>query len=196
MQRYVEQLLEDIAAAKANLPVFFDDYDEEDYYMLPAHLEAEEAPYQKLKDWLQLEPIIFPPADRLSTLQIMKILDGLVSLMKHFNYILNFPSSVPPALRYSVFIKELDKNTPYLTYNYWQIDFCNYESMTCPFGTSFCTCKQYESLYDKANEEDENISEQDFQDAKELLDVTDFLFFDDDLDFEMDDDDYDDDFPF
>ncbi len=155
MDKYINYLLADIAAASANVPAFaLSELDEEEDFI---SLEEEEqlAPRQKLSDRLKLRPEWFPPADRLTEEHQDRVVDALLICLHSFNFVANFPDGLPTRERYQVLTDYLQQEVPILTYNSWQIDFCDYNPKTCPFGGQYCQCQMYERWLGRLQEDDE-----------------------------------------
>jgi hypothetical protein len=158
MDKYINYLLADIAAATTSLPVHalsFDD--EEDVPFITADEEAKVAPRELLTDIVGLKSEWFPPVDRLSETQIQQVTEALVDCLDAHSFIVNFPAGLPAPVRYRILLAELKKDVPVLQYNIWQLDFCNYQPKGCPFGDAFCQCRIYERWLDqlKSNVPDE-----------------------------------------
>lgn len=211
MQRYVDYLLEDIDNAKENVPVFYQN-DDHEMLLLPPQEERATAPEKPLKDWLQLEPVIFPPVKKLNQQQIRAIMLALEDLLLAFNYIIYFPSGTSIEKKYEVLMGHFNQVTPLLTYNFWQIDFCDNTEKGCPFGLESCQCHIAQKMMENLLQDDgtealdlegflEQIEEINFntdetiylgdnylndQEIELLLDEE-FFFTDDDFDFDMDD---------
>lgn len=150
MDKYINYLLADIAAATTSLPVHalsFDD--EEDVPFITADEEAKVAPRELLTDIVGLKPEWFPPVDRLSETQIQQVTEALVDCLDAHSFIVNFPAGLPAPARYRILLAELKKDVPVLQYNIWQLDFCNYQPKDCPFGDAFCQCQIYERWLDQ-----------------------------------------------
>lgn len=151
MDKYINYLLADIAAATVNLPVHvlsFDD-DEEDLPFITAEEEAKTAPRKVLADIAGIKPEWFPPVERLSETQIQQVVEALADCLDAHSFIVNFPAGLPAPIRYRVLLAELRKDVPILQYNIWQLDFCEYEPKGCPFGEAFCQCQVYERWLDQ-----------------------------------------------
>lgn len=157
MDKYINYLLADIAAATASLPVHVMSFEEEEEIpFITADEEAKGAPRELLGDLTGLKPEWFPPADRLSESQIQLLAEALADCLDAHSFIVNFPAGLPAPVRYQVLLAELKKEVPVLQYNIWQLDFCEYEPRRCPFGEAFCQCQIYERWLDqlKSNDSD------------------------------------------
>ena len=144
MEKYLNYLLTDIAAAAANVPVSAVEDSEEGPSFIPLDEEEKMARREILGEWIGLRQELFPPVSRLSDKQVARLLEAMDQCLDAYNFIPHFPSGLPLRKRYDVLVAQLGKEVPILVHNAWQIDFCEYEPRTCPFGESFCQCKVYE----------------------------------------------------
>ena len=189
MEKYLNYLLTDIAAAATNVPVLtFEDTDEGPSF-IPLEEEEKMARREILGEWIGLRQEWFPPSGRLSDEQVIRLLEAMNRCLDVYNFIPHFPAGLPSRKRYEVMVAQLSKEVPILIHNAWQIDFCEYEPRTCPFGESFCQCKVYEQWLTHL-EEDEPQEEDDSGTAK----LPGFFFTDEDEG--SDEEDFDDDFFF
>lgn len=156
MDKYINYLLADIAAATAEVPVYAlsgFDHEEEDFLTLEE--EVETAPRRQLATHLGIKVEWFPPVERLSEPQMQRVLTALMDATISANFIINFPEELPISLRYKVMRDQLAKEVPILTQNTWQIDFCDYEPKTCVFGSEYCQCQLYERWLNRLQENEE-----------------------------------------
>ena len=151
MDKYINYLLADIVAATtANLPaqvLYFDD--EEDIPFITADEEAKTAAREVLSSVIGIKQEWFPPAERLSEVQMQQLSEAISDCLDAHSFIVNFPAGLPAPIRYQVLLLELKKEVPVLQYNVWQLDFCEYEPKGCPFGAAFCQCQIYERWLDQ-----------------------------------------------
>ena len=143
MQRYIEQLIEDIQNAKKRpRPPKME---------LPPELEfvrgAEEYLHGELFEigkLFGLEKKQFPPAEKLNTKQIQFLNKEITELWKDFNFIPDFPEGLPEKNKYNLFIDYLEHKTTYSSVGYLHFEFCTYDPESCPFPEEFCRCKDFE----------------------------------------------------
>ena len=149
MQNYVNQLLTDMAAAQKNLPT------EVDYALLyPDHpavayglthiAEYEMSPRHSMDDLLGIKAEQLPPDDKLSDEQVVQLNDGIVALWEAFNISPDLPNEVPPRLIYEA-LKNYwaTKTVQYVSEGRIHIEFCDYEPDECPWGSDYCSCKEF-----------------------------------------------------
>lgn len=186
MEKYLNYLLADIAAATANVPVLTFEDSEEGPSFIPIDEEEKMARRERLGDWMGLRQEWFPPAGRLRDDQMSRLLEAMNQCLDAYNFIPHYPTGLPLRKRYEVLVTQLGKEVPILVHNPWQIDFCDYEPRTCPFGESFCQCKVYEQWLSR---EEEPLDEDAIEELMEDPHMPGFFYDDEEEeDFEEDED--------
>ena len=192
MEKYLNYLLTDIAAAAANVPILTYEGSDEGPSFIPLDEEERMARREILGDWIGLRQELFPPANRLSDEQIARLLEAVSQCLDVYNFIPHFPAGFPARRRYEVLVAQLGKEVPILMHNAWQIDFCDYEPRSCPFGESFCQCKVYEQWLTHLDE-DGSLDEDAMQSRAEKTGLPDFFFDSEEEEFDEDEYDFDED---
>lgn len=137
MQRYLRQLLEDIAAARRQ---------EDIPPPPPASLFADAERYLReetgpaLGQHCGLKAEGFPPAERLAEAQQLAVVEALRETYASYAVDLDLPEGLPPALRYRFYVKALDEPCFIGDGGLATIHFCEGEPEACPFGWQYCTC--------------------------------------------------------
>ena len=153
MQKYVEQLIDDMQIAqKRPRPLKME---------LPSELEfvrgAEEYLHGDLYEMgnlFGLEKIQFPLAYKLNPKQINLLVLEFEKLWYAFNFIPDFPDGLSDAIKYKLLVDYLDHSTSFLSEGHNHIEFCTYDPESCPLPSEFCECKNYED-----DDEDINLSD-------------------------------------
>ncbi len=159
MQRYIEQLIEDILEAKKTPrpPKMF----------LPQELEMFRGPEEYLhgKQYeigklFGLEKKQFPPIEKLNERQIKLLVKEIIKLWEVFNFIPDFPEGLPEKIKYNILVEYLEHKTTYVSEGNNHFEFCTYDPESCPFPEEFCTCKDFEIDDDDMDmtDNDENSS--------------------------------------
>ncbi len=149
MQKYIRQLTADIQAA-ARLEAYeptpkLQITSIEDHFAeVEAWLEAE-LPQERIGEILGLEAIQFPPADRLNRNQLRKICEAFEQTMQSYNISFDFPKRLPWKIRYQLLVSKLEESVMICDDGFVTVEFCEYDPSVCPFGSRYCTCKQYEA---------------------------------------------------
>jgi hypothetical protein len=92
MQKYINQLIEDIQYAKANIQkpwiVLKEGYEFDEW--LSEEEDKKQAPIRNVEDWSGIKKEQLPPEDRLSDEQVEALFKALDKLLSEFNVILWF----------------------------------------------------------------------------------------------------------
>lgn len=157
MQKYLNQLIEDMHLAATRVPLskipegtFDADYME----------ELEEMEDEPMSFWFGLEKEQFPSSDRLTTYQLELMAGELEKLWTAFSFEPDFPERLPAKRRYELMRDYLEHKCTYWPGGWiHHFEFCNYEPENCPFGNEFCRCKDFE--YDDSLDTDISVSSSD-----------------------------------
>ncbi len=182
MQRYVEQLIEDIhiARSKVRPPLdVWDDVDTNDDGEIEDMAFVEKYIYGTSKPIEQITRIKYeqlPPDDKLSAEQKAMLAKELLELLLHYNFVPDFPETFPLNRRYS-FLRKIwtDKHVE-LSFGQTHIEFCDYDESECPFVGYCATCEEVkaqfkydEEIERKAREEGRLIDDDDDDDDDDVL---------------------------
>jgi hypothetical protein len=165
MQSYINQLLEDIAdAQRIDEPYSITEKEksqsiEEHFIEIERWLEGEE-PDHTFSYYCGLQKEQFPPAEKLTELQLKQINNAFRHLLFSWNLDANIPKEVPSAKTYSMLISLLDNKTDIVNSGFMTFEFCQYDPASCPFE-QYCSCKEFEN--DSENDMDNfNLKNEDF----------------------------------
>ncbi len=159
MQAYIDQLLGDIA--KAQRPEQ-EEPQEEKLFSIEQHFEeverwlAADGPGHTFSYYCGLKAEQFPPEERLTDEQLLIVWEAYQHLLFSFNLSADIPKSVPLRKAYPLLISTLNKEVEMVTAGFITIEFCNYDSPSCPFG-EYCACKEYLEKYDEKNIDSSNV---------------------------------------
>ncbi len=139
MEKYIDQLIGDFKSSADSVKGLMED---KVYPDTPEALEAEvdQALFMILDEYLNIQPIQFPPVNQLSTEQIRKVVEAFTNLLKAYGLLIYFPPRVHQSLKYQTIIELLSREVPILTTYYWHVATCKFEPIRCPFGREYCTC--------------------------------------------------------
>jgi len=149
MNRYVEQLIEDLINAEASQieirshldilgesEMFENEEDEEGF--------SECDKTAPLSEIIGFKKEIFPPEEKLSDDQVESIYIHLLYVLDNYNFFLDFPDRVDTRLKYTLLLSIFDEETTCSNAFVTNLEFCDYDYDTCPFGIELCQCKIYE----------------------------------------------------
>ena len=149
MQKYINQLVADLKAAKNNIPekpnvrVLYPDHPALDYG-LDYIAEWECAPEGSMNNLFGINAVVFPDAAKLSAEQMEELSYTILELWAAFNFAAEFPDEVPVHLVYTELVKKWrESSVQYTSSGTWHLEFCHYEPSECPWGMEYCTCKEF-----------------------------------------------------
>lgn len=162
MQRYIQQLLEDIHQATWNIKPphdlweYADPDDEvelEDMSYVEKYLYGDE---EGISTITGIDSAMLPPAQKLTVEQQVLLATELENLLQLFHFYLDFPQNYPRHLRYPFIRNFWNEKHVALSFGENHIEFCDYEEDNCPFPGYCTTCKEIQ----KQMEYDERIQNQ------------------------------------
>ena len=149
MQKYVNQLIADLKAAKNNIPekpnvrVLYPDHPALEYG-LDYIAEWECAPAVSMNDLFGIDAVVFPDAAKLSVEEMEALTDAILELWGAFNFAADFPDEVPIHLAYTALVKKWREGmVHYASEGVGHLEFCDYEPSRCPWGMEHCSCKEF-----------------------------------------------------
>lgn len=180
MNRYIEQLIEDIRKAAELAP-------EPDYTATdPDEDEALEQHFADVERYISGETDgtlatitgivteILPQPEKLTPAQLNRLVNELVTMLNKWNYYPEFPDNLPDDLKYLALLGIWDEEHPYTESGMIHLDFCNYDPENCPF-TGYCTVCEEVANDDMAEIESLDTDEDDGDFLDDLDDVRDLL---------------------
>ncbi len=148
MQKYINQLLEDIRAASWNTRPPHEVWDDAD----PDYdVELEDISYVEKYMYGKKEPIseitgidvmVLPPPEQLTDDQQSLLAEELEKLLLNYSFVLDFPEAFPLHMRYSFIWDFWSESHVALSFGTNHIEFCDYEEDQCPFPGYCNTCKE------------------------------------------------------
>ncbi len=175
MERYIQQLIDDIHKATWNLNPPHklweesnanpdDELELEDMSYIEQYVEGEEQPISQITGIDQEQ---LPPEERLTTEQQALLATELETLLQNFHFVLDFPETFPAYRRYP-FIRDFwnEEHVP-LSFGESHIEFCEYDVENCPFPDFCATCREFA---DQMKYDEEHGGSADFD-----IDVADLL---------------------
>lgn len=113
------------------------------------HLLEIEKYFQKenlksISEIIGLELIQFPPSEKLEIYQMKALNKSLIKLLGSWCIEVDMPKTLPASKKYSLLLSVFDKRVPILNSGIIQIEMCDYNIRSCPFGEQFCHCKEWD----------------------------------------------------
>ena len=155
MQRYIEQLIEDLDRAAENPP-------DPEYIEVPPHLDnnpdiAELAlvPFKPISEWTGIGSEVFPVVIDLSWEEWKKVNEAILRVFESLHIeLVDAPEDLPPEMLYEVLTTNWDYPVQYLPLSGMDLELCTGDPMTCPYG-DLCDC--YEEQDFSADEPPANM---------------------------------------
>lgn len=155
MQRYVQQLLEDIDHAGENVEWPYQDGHDGIADWIPDEEEEKTAPRRPLEEWTGIKKIQLPPDDRLDDEQIHRLLEALKDMLKAYNCHFVLQIEVPERIQYRTIRENFDQEAIVKTRNMGFFQLCRPGTIhgQCALG-EYCHCRFYEEFFDGFVDED------------------------------------------
>ena len=166
MERYIEQLIEDIHISRSQVRPPSDVWNDADVND-PGETEdmayAEEFIYGTAEPLEQITRIgqeQLPREDQLTPEQKSRLAKELLLLLLHYNFVPDFPKTFPLDKQYA-FIRGIWKNK-YVELSFGQshIEFCSYEEEDCPFPGYCTTCEEIKAQMEHDEEVERKAREE------------------------------------
>ena len=158
MQKYVNQLLQDIQQItlereKILQEEILKEKSEEDFmdYLKEVDQFITETPIHNMYYHFGIEKIVFPPAEKLTDLQIESLISALKDIWSVHRFECSYPEEVPVRIIYPLFLETMDEPIFIHTYGVSHFDFCNSYPPDCPYK-EHCTCQE---IWDELENEDD-----------------------------------------
>lgn len=146
MQQYIKQLIEDLQAAHKLSPIAKQKEPETQKEIIAELEEIDrlltEEPEKPMHNIFGIDPIMFPPIEKLQKKQAHQLVDEILELWAAFNIEAVYPKKFPKEQLYPLFVKKFKEPFIFFPMGITGIEFCDYESENCPFG-EYCTCKDF-----------------------------------------------------
>lgn len=160
MERYITQLIEDLQAkykpdSKAK-PFSWEEDDDSDALFGEVERYLSGGHEQRIGDVLDLIPEQFPPVDQLSAEHLSHLVPAYQHLLFTWNICTDIPENLPLPAAYPLLVSTLDQEVYLAEDGFVTIEFCNYDSQTCPFA-EVCRCdEKYEAMKNFIRPEDDD----------------------------------------
>ncbi len=149
MEKYVNQLIEELEKLKANKPdkpnvnILYPDHPALDYG-LDYIAEWECAPMVPMAELMGFGQENLPIVDRLTESQALAINEKILDVWLVFNFYADFPDGLPELTKYKIIRKRWGEDVQYISEGMCHFEFCDYNPESCPFGIEYCSCKDIE----------------------------------------------------
>ena len=149
MEKYVTQLLDDIAYATDNVSWPFIRKESYDIWEVPMPDEEERnAPLRDLETWTGLRKEQFPPPEMLTDEQLTMLLEALKKMLIAYNWSLVLQIEVPERIQYATIRDMFNQTAKILQWQDGFFEVCRpgTEHGKCALG-EYCQCAFYAELF-------------------------------------------------
>lgn len=121
-----------------------DEIDIEDLNIIEQNEQFVNGEEKKIEDIVGIPKNMLPPVEELSDEEVDLLVPAMVSLWSVFHFAPVYTDVIPPRLKYTLLREKWDYETTHVTCGTIHIEFCDYQTEHCPFGSNFCSCKEFE----------------------------------------------------
>ncbi len=155
MKKYIDQLLEDINYAAANVSLPFIDKDVELFDFISDEEEDKTAPDRNLQEWTGINAEMLPPAVMLDEKQISQLLDALKKMLDAYNWSFVLQTQVPGNIQYDTIRYNFNQQAKIKQWHPGFFSMCKDGTPynACILG-QYCQCAFYADLFSNLIDEE------------------------------------------
>lgn len=155
MEKYLQQLLQDIAYATQNVASPYADTPTNIWDWISDEEEDKIAPRIQLEEWTGIQQSQLPPTELLTDEQIHVLYAALEKMLSEYNYSIIFHFSIPNRIAYQVLQTNFSQEAIQKRWHYGFFEICKAKKShpDCLLGKS-CHCAYFEELHANFIEED------------------------------------------
>ena len=148
MQKYIDQLLADIAYATGNVSLPFVEKQLGLHDWISDEEENKIAPVRNLEEWTGIRQEMLPPAAMLSDVQLHQLLEALKKMLDEYNWSFVLQTQVPEKIQYAAIQKNFDQQAKIKRWHMGFFETCKpgTEYGKCALG-KYCQCAFYAELF-------------------------------------------------
>jgi hypothetical protein len=168
MERYLQQLLSDIASASKNVSWPYAEKEIDIWSWVSPEEEDQIAPVRELEEWTGIKKEMLPPVEKLSQEQVHELLEALKKMLDAYNCIFVMQIEVPERVQYACIRDNFDQH---VKVKQWHMGFFEYckpgtEHGKCALG-QYCHCAFFAELFRDMVDEEFSPEEE----RKRMLDI-------------------------
>ncbi|MFZ1370385.1 MAG: hypothetical protein WAR78_08380 [Ferruginibacter sp.] len=148
MQKYIDQLLEDIAYATQNISLPFTGSESSLSDWVTAEDEEKLAPTRNLETWTGITTYMLPPEKMLEDAQVIQLLDALIKLLDTCNCHFVMQITVPERIQYAALRDHFNQEVKLKRRHMGFFELCRPGTpyKTCALG-EYCHCAFFEEFF-------------------------------------------------
>jgi hypothetical protein len=148
MEKYIAQLLADIAYATENISWPFVEREVDIHDWISPEEEARTAPVRELEEWTGIRKEELPPQEMLSDDQVLRLLNALKKLLDACNWSFVLQTAVPERIQYAAIRDNFNQQAKIKRWHCGFFELCRpgTEHGQCALG-EYCQCAFYAELF-------------------------------------------------
>ena len=161
MQKYINQLLADIAYAIENVSLPFAEKQLELHDWIPDEEEDKTAPVRNFEEWTGIKQEMLPPESMLNDEQVHQLLKALNKMLDAYNWSFVLQTSVPERIQYATIRDNFNQEAKIKRWHMGFFEVCRSgtEHGKCALG-EYCQCTFYAELFKDFIDEDLTLEEE------------------------------------
>jgi hypothetical protein len=155
MERYIEQLLADIAYSTEKESRAYKDQTCPIHDWISDEEEERTAPIRMLEEWTGINNDQLPPPELLSDNQVSRLLKALTGLLDAYNCVFVLQTRVPERIQYATIRNNFSQEVKVKSWHMGFFQLCKPGTAhgECMLG-EYCQCRFYEELFSGFNDEE------------------------------------------
>jgi hypothetical protein len=148
IERYIQQLLEDIVCATENVEWSYQEGELELRDWISDEEEERTARRRALEEWTGIHKVQLPPAERLTDDQVHRLLNALKGVLEAHNWTFVLQTIVPERVQYAAVRDNFDQGAKVKCWHTGFFQLCRPATShgACAFG-EHCQCRFYSELF-------------------------------------------------
>jgi len=158
MERYLQQLLADIADATKSVELPYCEGELDLFDWISDEEEERTAPSRPLEEWTGILKAELPPAGRLTDDQVHRLLDALTAMLDAYNWAFVLQTQVPERIQYTAIRDNFDQEAKVKRWHMGFFEVCRpgTDHGACALGEEHCQCSFFAEFF--AGFSDEELS--------------------------------------
>ena len=155
MENYINQLLEDISFATANVTIQFVDKNLDLHDWITDEEEDETVPVRDLQEWSGINKEMLPPEEMLNEEQVEMVLNALINMLDAYNCYFVLQTTVPVRIQYAAIRENFDQDVKIKRWHMGFFELCKTgtEHEKCAL-VSYCQCAFYSEFFSGFSDEE------------------------------------------
>jgi len=148
MQKYIHQLLDDIAHATENVSLPFIEKELDLHDWISDEDEDKTAPIRNLEEWTGIRMEMLPPQEMLNDEQLNSLLDALKKMLDEYNWSFVLQTQVPERIQYAAIRSNFNQDAKIKRWHTGFFEVClpGTDHGKCALG-EYCQCAFYADFF-------------------------------------------------